>query len=105
MMPAFPKEETTLLFPGPVGDIEVWVSPTDNESAPTGIICHPHPLHGGAMKNKVVSTIARAFQELGLRTIRFNFRGVGKSAGTYDEGRGETDDVLALAEWVKSNFP
>ena len=66
--------------------------------APTAllVVCHPHPLHGGTMDNKVVQTIARAGLQLGWRVLRFNFRGVGGSAGAWDEGRGEVDDALAV---------
>ena len=66
--------------------------------APTGVavICHPHPQHGGTLDNKVVQTLARTFLQLGLRTVRFNFRGVGASQGGWDEGRGEVDDALAV---------
>ncbi|MCO5123161.1 MAG: alpha/beta fold hydrolase [Rhizobacter sp.] len=60
------------------------------------VICHPHPQHGGTMDNKVVQTLARALLQLGYRTVRFNFRGVGASEGTWDEGRGEVDDALAV---------
>lgn len=60
------------------------------------VIAHPHPLFGGTMDNKVVQTLARAFVQCGWSAVRFNFRGVGASAGVYDEGRGETDDMLAL---------
>lgn len=60
------------------------------------VVCHPHPLHGGTMDNKVVQTVARAGLQLGWRVLRFNFRGVGGSAGSWDEGRGEVDDALAV---------
>jgi alpha/beta superfamily hydrolase len=60
------------------------------------VICHPHPQHGGTMDNKVVQTLARALSQLGYRTVRFNFRGVGASGGAWDEGRGEVDDALAV---------
>ncbi|OGA97472.1 MAG: alpha/beta hydrolase, partial [Burkholderiales bacterium RIFCSPHIGHO2_12_FULL_69_20] len=60
------------------------------------VLCHPHPQHGGTMDNKVVQTLARAFVQLGYRAVRFNFRGVGGSAGVWDEGRGEIDDALAV---------
>ena len=63
----------------------------------TAVIAHPHPLFGGTMDNKVVQTLARAFVQCGWRAVRFNFRGVGKSDGIYDEGRGEVDDMLAMA--------
>ena len=61
----------------------------------TAVIAHPHPLFGGTMDNKVVQTLARAFVMCGWRAVRFNFRGIGKSAGNYDEGRGELEDMLA----------
>ena len=64
----------------------------------TAVIAHPHPLFGGTMENKVVQTLARAFVQSGWVAIRFNFRGVGATEGTHDEGRGELDDMLALIE-------
>jgi alpha/beta superfamily hydrolase len=60
----------------------------------TAVICHPHPLFGGTMQNKVVQTLAKAFVQNGWRAVRFNFRGVGGSEGVYDEGRGELEDLL-----------
>lgn len=68
--------------------------------APRGVavICHPHPQHGGTMDNKVAQTLARAFVQLGYRAVRFNFRGVGGSAGHWDQGRGEVDDALAVIQ-------
>lgn len=71
----------------------------------TAIICHPHSLMGGTMNNKVVTTLARAFAELGHHTVRFNFRGVGESQGVYDAGIGETHDVLTIWDWVKERRP
>jgi alpha/beta superfamily hydrolase len=69
-----------------------------------GVVCHPHPLHGGTMQNKVVHTAARALQEAGAATVRFNFRGVGASAGHYDNGVGELDDALAVVAWARRHF-
>jgi len=69
------------------------------------VICHPHPLFGGTMDNKVVQTLARAFVQCGWTTVRFNFRGVGASAGAYDEGRGEADDLLAVIQQVAPQGP
>jgi alpha/beta superfamily hydrolase len=66
----------------------------------TVVIAHPHPLFGGTMQNKVVQTLARAFVQCGWQAVRFNFRGVGASAGIHDEGRGEADDMLAVIEQV-----
>ncbi len=80
--------------------------PTDPVPVPVvAVICHPHPLHGGSMQNKVVHTLARGFDELGLYTVRFNFRGVGQSHGHYDGGSGETGDLLAVADWTLSHCP
>ncbi len=69
------------------------------------MICHPHPLHGGTMDNKVVVTLARAFHETGIATLRFNFRGVGSSAGIYDHGNGETADAEAVASYGALRWP
>jgi alpha/beta superfamily hydrolase len=69
------------------------------------VVCHPHPLHGGTMDNKVVQTIARAGLQLGWRVLRFNFRGVGGSAGAWDEGRGEVDDALAVITAGRAGAP
>jgi alpha/beta superfamily hydrolase len=91
-----------LIVPGPAGDIECAVdAPTAVERshdvpAALMVICHPHPQHGGTLDNKVVQTLARAGLQLGYRTVRFNFRGVGASAGVWSEGRGEIDDALAV---------
>jgi uncharacterized protein len=81
---------------GPAGAIECAI---DNPAtAPMGIavVCHPHPQHGGTLDNKVAQTLARAFVQIGMRCVRFNFRGVGASEGVWDEGRGEIDDALAV---------
>lgn len=85
---------------GPAGRIEAAI-----DSPPPGlpvrglaVVCHPHPLHGGTMQNKVVQTLARAFVSLGYRCVRFNFRGIGVSEGAWDEGRGEIDDALAVVQ-------
>ena len=102
-----PATATTFLLPGPVGALEVATDmpAPDLARAGTAIICHPHPLQGGTMHNKVVTTLERALRELGLVTVRFNFRGIGASAGTFDDGRGETDDALAVAAWVQRVRP
>jgi hypothetical protein len=69
------------------------------------VVLHPHSLHGGTLQNKVVHTVARSFTELGARSVRFNFRGVGKSGGAYAEGVGETEDVLAVLTWLRARRP
>lgn len=71
--------------------------------APRGVVvvCHPNPVQGGTLDNKVVQTIARAFVQMGYRSVRFNFRGVGQSQGVWDEGRGEVDDALAVVNALR----
>ena len=81
---------------GPAGAIEALRDVPQGTSRGVALIAHPHPLLGGTMDNKVVQTLARAFVTAGWTALRFNFRGVGASAGVYDEGRGETEDLLAL---------
>jgi len=81
---------------GPAGRLQAMRDAPEGTSLGVALICHPHPLYGGTMDNKVVQTIARAFVQSGWTAVRFNFRGVGDSAGTYDEGRGEVDDLLAV---------
>jgi len=88
------------LIDGPAGRIEVAASiPASPVSI--AVIAHPHPLFGGTMDNKVVTTVARAFGEGGAAVFRFNFRGVGGTEGAHDEGRGETDDMLRVIEHAK----
>jgi alpha/beta superfamily hydrolase len=91
-----PRNTERLTIAGPAGAIEVMLSIP--APAPRGIalVCHPHPLQGGTLDNKVVQTLAKTFFALGYAAVRFNFRGVGQSAGTFDEGIGETDDALAV---------
>ncbi len=83
---------------GPAGALECAVDQPASEVQGVVVVCHPHPLHGGTMDNKVVQTLARAFVQAGWRSVRFNFRGIGSSQGAWDEGRGEIDDALAVAE-------
>ena len=70
-----------------------------------GVVCHPHPQHGGTMHNKVAHTLARAFNRSGFAALRFNFRGVGKSEGEFGEGIGEVDDVLAAVDAARERYP
>ena len=83
-------------IPGPAGDIECAVDAPAGTPRGVAVVCHPHPQHGGTLDNKVAQTLARAFVQLGWRSVRFNFRGVGASAGVWDEGVGEVDDGLAV---------
>jgi len=96
-----------LLLAGSAGALEAVVEVPAATAAPAAfmVVCHPHPQHGGTMHNKVVTTLARCAHELGVPTLRFNYRGVGASAGSYDEGRGETEDALAAAAWGRERWP
>ncbi len=96
-----------LLLKGPAGLIEATQSTTTTPAFPyhIAIICHPHPLYGGTMDNKVVYTIARTLHELGMPTIRFNFRGVGRSKGQYDNGIGEAQDLTAVIQQAQQRYP
>lgn len=92
---------------GAAGAIEALRDEPAAGSPPRGVavIAHPHPLFAGTMDNKVVQTLARAFVQCGLSAVRFNFRGVGASAGVHDEGRGEADDMLAVVEQCAPEGP
>lgn len=81
---------------GPAGTLACAIDAPAGAPVGVAVLCHPHPLHGGTMDNKVVQTLARAFVALGYVAVRFDFRGVGGSAGAWDEGRGEVDDALAV---------
>jgi len=93
-------------IPGPVWTLEArFEEPAPGvPPAAVGVVCHPHPLHGGTMQNKVVHTLARAMQELGAPTVRFNFRGVGASEGVHDGGVGEVEDALAAIAWARARW-
>ena len=105
----FPAEPASFLLRGPAGALEAASSPAEGkaEGASRGIavICHPHPLHGGTMHNKVVTIIERALRELGLDTLRFNFRGIGQSEGAFDDGVGESEDLAAAVAWARKVRP
>jgi alpha/beta superfamily hydrolase len=83
---------------GPAGPLECVAEEPVGGVRGVAVVCHPHPVHGGTMDNKVAQTLARAAIQVGFRAVRFNFRGVGESAGAWDEGRGEVDDALAVIE-------
>ncbi|UTA48831.1 alpha/beta fold hydrolase [Simiduia sp. 21SJ11W-1] len=98
------------LIAGPAGALEVSTRLGDAAGPLAGlnlvaVIAHPHPLHGGSMSNKVVATLARAYAQLGVATVCFNFRGVGASEGHFDNGEGEQADVLAVAQWAQAARP
>jgi hypothetical protein len=97
-----------LSIQGPAGRLEAIVEePAAAAALPTvaAVICHPHPLFGGTLHNKVVHTLARTLRTGGAATVRFNFRGVGASEGTHDNGVGETQDALAVVAWARRRWP
>lgn len=97
---------TLTCLSGPAGHLETLAEGFDAPGiAGIAIVCHPHPLFGGTLNNKVVHYTARTLRELGLATLRFNFRGVGQSSGEYDHGQGETDDLLAVIDQVRNQYP
>jgi len=106
--PSFPQAAAELILAGPVGPLEVVVDPPKADVTPqpvVAIVCHPLSTEGGTLHNKVVTMAATALRELGLTTVRFNFRSVGGSAGAFDHGTGEQDDLKAVAAWVRAELP
>jgi len=103
----FPTEQTEFMLSGPAGRLECMADVPESDVArpATAVLCHPHPQHGGTMRNKVVTIMERALRESGLATVRFNFRGAGESEGSFGDGNGERDDLLAVVEWVRSTRP
>lgn len=89
---------------GPSGRLEALLNAGDSGAPCAALVCHPHPLGGGTMHNKVVYHAMKAFQSLGLPVLRFNFRGAGLSEGEHDHGRGEQDDVRAALDWLDREF-
>jgi alpha/beta superfamily hydrolase len=96
-----------ITIPTPTGHLEGILKPEEAGVVPryAALVCHPHPLGGGTMHNKVVFRVAQTLQTLGMPALRFNFRGVGQSTGTYDEGRGERDDVRYALEFLSHRYP
>jgi alpha/beta superfamily hydrolase len=90
---------------GPAGRLQAAQDMPEGTPRGVAVIAHPHPLFGGTMDNKVVQTVARAFVQAGWTAVRFNFRGVGTSEGLHDEGRGEIDDMLAVAAHAAPEGP
>lgn len=105
------KGDDAIELQGPAGLLEARVmgasvlASGELQAPLVAVVCHPHSLHGGTLQNKVVSTLCRGFREIDIPSVRFNFRGVGKSAGAYSEGPGETEDLLAVVEWVRTQCP
>lgn len=104
------EKETRLSIAGPVGQLDAVLNTADAQGelaskSLLAIVCHPHPLQGGTMDNKVVTTLMRTYRDLGIHVLRFNFRGVGKSEGVFDNTVGEFDDVMSMIAWVKQSLP
>jgi alpha/beta superfamily hydrolase len=106
-----PPRAERVTLEGPAGGLQALIETPigpDGEPPPApafAVVCHPHPLYGGTMDNKVVYTVARALESLGAPAIRFNFRGVGTSTGQYDAARGETEDALAVIAHARQRWP
>lgn len=96
--------ETEVFIDGPQGQLEALYLEVPDATG-IALICHPNPVQGGTMLNKVVSTLQRTVRDAGLITLRFNYRGVGKSAGSHDMGTGEVDDAQAAAAWLLARHP
>jgi alpha/beta superfamily hydrolase len=104
---AFPEQAASFALTGPAGKLEALTDLAARPGARAGtvVICHPNPVQGGTMHNKVVTMLERSLRESGLDTVRFNFRGTGESAGSYDDGHGESDDLAAVVAWVRRVRP
>jgi hypothetical protein len=87
------------------GHLEALLKDPEGVAHGAAVVCHPHPLHGGTMHTKAVYRAAQALNEAGLMALRFNFRGVGASTGSYEEGIGEREDVVAALDWLEDRYP
>jgi len=99
-----PKYTERFVIDGPAGALEIVVNAPEREPRGIALVAHPHPQQGGTLDNKVVQTLAKTLFALGYASVRFNFRGVGRSAGTFDDGVGETADALAALAYAKGRF-
>ncbi|QDH14350.1 alpha/beta hydrolase [Formicincola oecophyllae] len=93
------------MFIGPVGQLEGVYHQSTKRNAPLALVLHPHPLHGGSLKNRVTFTMARTFQDMGFSVLRYNSRGVGRSEGRYDGGIGEISDAAYALDWLQEINP
>ena len=101
-----PRRIESLLLDGPAGKLEALLEePEDQAPNKAALVCHPHPLHGGTMHNKVVYRIARGMRRSGAVVLRFNYRGVNRSEGKYDNGVGELEDARAALQVLRSRYP
>src|ERR1700735_4228014 len=101
-----PRRIESLFISGPAGRLEALLEePEDAAPIEAALVCHPHPQHGGTMHNKVVYRIARGLRSTGAVVLRFNYRGVNLSEGTYDEGEGELEDARVALNYLRARFP
>ncbi len=100
---AYSIGEHRCTIPGPAGDIEAILNICEQAKG-IAVCCHPHSLHGGSMTNKVVHTLHRSFKDRQINTVRFNFRGVGKSQGSYADGIGESEDLNCVLSWITNQW-
>lgn len=94
-----------LALKGPAGTLEAVLEGEIEQPSLLAIVCHPHPLFGGTMDNKVITTLSRAAREARAAVLRFNFRGVGESQGAYSDGVGEAEDLITVHHWLTSKYP
>jgi len=94
-----------IIIPGPAGRIEARTQAGNSPNSPVALILHPHPLYGGTMNNKVTYTLYQAFHQQGFTVCRFNFRGIGKSSGSFDQGDGELSDAATVLDWLQVRYP
>jgi uncharacterized protein len=103
-MPDQPSTIRSLFLNGPAGRLEALLNAGAPKATHAAVVCHPHPLFGGTLHNKVVFHTMKALNNFGFPVLRFNFRGTGLSEGEHDHGRGEVDDVRAALDWLDSEF-
>jgi uncharacterized protein len=101
-----PRTIESMLLDGPAGALEAMLeAPEGGEPDSVALVCHPHPLYGGTMHNKVVHRLARGLRRNGAAVLRFNFRGVGRSQGSHAHGAGEIEDARACLAWLRTRYP
>ncbi len=105
MNSAIAKKSEMVFIPGPEGEMEGIFSYVSKKVTNLAVLCHPHPLYGGTMHNKVIYSIAMALNQIGFATVRFNFRGVGRSSGSFNHGIGEQKDVEAVMDHFDKLYP
>jgi hypothetical protein len=98
------NEIRSLFIPGPAGRLEALLNAGSDSATHAAVVCHPHPLFGGTVHNKVVYHTAKTLNRFGFPVLRFNFRGAGLSEGKHDDGRGELEDVRAAFDWLDNEF-